>query len=358
MTPTPDSPLAAAFVAAPDHWPRNGVPVKAIVGHMAEGAGTVSWLTRDDGNSSHYVVELSGRVVQMVPESLAAGSLNPGITRTTDDAPYTFEGESVRYGATALRAALGAAGVADPNRCVVAIEVEGFARSLSVWQRLRFPRANPAGGPNAVQRASLKALVNDIRRRRGALPVIGHRDQQDQKACPGHAFPWADFGGHGVKRGYVATPTPPTPSTGDTVKSFLVPEVRTLAKIKDLAWLYVDSSLAADPANIQLSPSRELVLVGMFSAAVSIVAYEPAASDADTTSRAMFVRTTEIVSTRPAPVPVTDCTAAVKAAVDPLNAALATAKADTQAAVAASVSAARIERERIAAAESARIRSI
>lgn len=205
---TPDSPLAAAFVAAPDHWPRLGAPIRAVMLHMAEGAGTVTWLTRDDGNSSHYVVELSGRIVQMVPESLAAGSLNPTITRTTDDSPYTFELERVVYGITVLRAALGSGGVADPNRVVIAIETEGFAKPLTATQRSRFPKANPAGGPNAVQRKALAALVNDIRRRHGALPVIGHRDQQSYKACPGHAFPWADYGGHGVKAGYIAPTTP------------------------------------------------------------------------------------------------------------------------------------------------------
>ena len=277
-----DSPLAAAFVAAPDHWPRAGAPIRAVVCHMAEGGGTVSWLTRNDGNSSHYVVEYSGRIVQMVPEALAAGSMNPKITRRDNDPPYTFEGESVRYGRTALDAS----GIAsDPNRYAIAIETEGFAKD----------------GPNSAQRTALAALVNDIRRRRGVLPVLGHRDQQNQKACPGHLFPWADFGGHAVKRGYVAPVTPP--STGDAVKSFLVPEQRTLAMIKSGAWLYVDSSLAADPANISVSPSRELVLVGVFSATVSIVAYETAAGDVDVTSRAMFIHTADITATRIAPPP-------------------------------------------------------
>ncbi len=323
---TTDSPLANAFVAAPDNWTRGGSAVKAVVAHMAEGGGTVSWLTRNDGNSSHYVVEYSGRIVQMVAESRAAGSMNPNTTRTNDDPPFTFEGESVRYGATALHAA----GIAsDPNRYAIAIEVEGFALL----------------GPNPAQRASLRALVNDIRRRRGPLPVLGHRDQQGYKACPGHRFPWADYGGHAVKRAYVAAPTPP-PSAGDTVKSFSVPEVRTLAKIANLAWLYGDSSLSADPGNVQLSPSRELVLVGTFSAAVSIVAYEPAAGDTGATSRAMFVRAADVTATRPV-------SAAAPVDTSPFN------QADIDAAVAKALAvAARDERERIAAAIATRIRTI
>ena len=170
--------------------------------------------------------------------------------------------------------------------------------------------------------------------------------------------PWSDDRtGFPQARYLAALSGAPDTNTGDAVKSFIVPEVRTLAKVKDLVWLYVDSSLAADPANIQLSPPRELVLIGWFSAAVLIVAYEPAASDADTTSRAMFVRSAEIGSTRPAPatVPVTDCTAAVKAATDPLNAQVTVLKTQLSVAVAG-------ERERIARlsgeAEAVRIRGI
>ena len=89
---------------------------------------------------------------------------------------------------------------------------------------------------------------------------------------------------------YFATPEGP-------VKWFIVPELRTLALVKDGTWLYHDSSLAADPQNINLSPARELVLVGTFSASVSIVAYEPRAGDVDSTSKALFVRTADIAST-------------------------------------------------------------
>lgn len=277
---TIDSPIATAFVAAPDHWPRNGAPIRAIVVHMAEGGGTVSWLTRNDGNSSHYVVEYRGRVVQMVAESRAAGSMNPRRTRTDDDRPFIFAGERIVYG----RSALNSAGIAsDPNRYAIAIEVEGFA----------------ADGPNAVQRTQLARLIADIRRRRGALPVVAHRDQQSYKACPGKKIPWADYGGHAVKT--AAVPEIPDTSTGDAVKSFATPEQRTMAKVKNLAWLYVDSSLAANASNVQLSPGRELVYVGVFSADVRIVAYEGTTPDTNASSTAMFVRTTDIEGYRVVP---------------------------------------------------------
>lgn len=292
-----DSPVATAFVAAPDHWSRNGAAPRAIVCHMAEGGGTVPWLTRNDGNSAHYVVEYRGRVVQMVAESRAAGSMNPRTTRTGDDRTYTFEGERVTYG----RSALNSAGIAsDPNRYAIAIEVEGYA----------------ADGPNAAQRAQLAHLIADIRRRRGPLPVLGHRDQQDYKACPGKKFPWADYGGHAVK---TTTPTePPDTSTGDdTVKSFSVPEQRTLAVVENLAWLYDNSALAASTGNVRLSPGRELVYVGGLSADVAIVAYEGTTPDANTSSRAMFVKRADITSTRVVP----DVTGYTKAQVDAARAA-------------------------------------
>lgn len=288
-----DSPVADRFVAAPDNWTRNGAPVRGIVVHMAEGGGTVSWLTRNDGNSSHYVVEYDGSVTQMVLESRAAGSMNPRVTRTTNDPAFTFLGETIRYGITALKATFGA-GYADPNRYAIAIETEGFA----------------ATGPNAKQRAALARLVADIRRRRGALAVIGHRDQQAEKACPGHRIPWVDYGGHAVKRSSAPVPPPVvTPPTEEIMQGFSVPEVRTLVTLKadparpgSSAWLYSTSACVKDGKETSLSPIRPLVLVGFASADVYIVAYEPAAGDTNTTSLAMFAKVTDIAKTEvPAP---------------------------------------------------------
>lgn len=191
--------MSYPFVAAPDHWARGGAPIRAIVIHMAEGGGTVSWLTRPDGNSSHYVVEYSGRVVQMVREDRAAGSINPTLIREDDDPPYDFGGVTVRYGATAARKALGAWSQ-DPNAAVIAIETEGFAKS----------------GPNIDQRRALSRLVDDIRGRHGPLHALGHRDFQRYKACPGHLIPWVDYGGHGAPEDEMI-PAPITDETEHTV---------------------------------------------------------------------------------------------------------------------------------------------
>jgi hypothetical protein len=183
MTFASDSPVAARVVPSPatETGARTAADIKAIAIHMAEGGGTVSWLTRDDGNSSHYVVEYSGAVTQMVPETRWAGSINPRQIRLTNDPAFTAFGESVVYGRSAVLAAIGQVAANDPNRYVIAFEIEGFA----------------AAGPNAAQRTALAKLVADIRSRRGPLPTLGHRDFQEYKACPGHKIPWVDYGGHG-----------------------------------------------------------------------------------------------------------------------------------------------------------------
>ena len=304
---TPDSPLAAKFVASPANWSRSGAGIRAVAGHMAEGGGTVTWLSHQTGNSSHYVVEFSGRIVQMVAESRAAGSLNPKLTRTDDDPPFTFEGEQVTYGRTALRKALGADGVSDPNRFVIAIETEGFAKKLTASQVANFPKANPAGGPNDAQRAALAALVNDIRRRHGAMPVVGHRDQQSYKACPGHRFPWQEFGGHAVKRGYVEPTTPP--STEETVNSYAVPKVPSIGTVAKGTWLYVTSALEANANNIQVDPGRDLPYLGQPSSTTRIVEYVDAAGVHS--GKAMFVKAPELTNIRALPTSGTDCTDAI-----------------------------------------------
>lgn len=176
-----DSPLASRFWGA-ESWSRSGKPILAIVIHMAQGGNTASWLTRIDGNSSHYVVEYDGDIIQQVREARAAGSIKASLLRTSNDAPFTYLGETITYGIKARRAALGVYDK-DPNAVVIAIEVEGFA----------------AAGPNAFQRTALKRLVADIQRRHGGgLHILGHRDFQSYKACPGKLIPWADYGGHGL----------------------------------------------------------------------------------------------------------------------------------------------------------------
>ena len=149
-------------------------PVQAFCVHMAEGGGTVGFLSRPNANgvSVHYVVEYSGRIVQMLHEREASGSINPNDLRSTDGPPP--------YGATVRREVMGAWDH-DPNSALISCEVEGFA----------------ATGPNAKQQLALARLVRDVRSRVPAMGLLGHRDFQDYKACPGAHIPWTLLGGHG-----------------------------------------------------------------------------------------------------------------------------------------------------------------
>jgi N-acetylmuramoyl-L-alanine amidase-like protein len=167
--------VAYPFVqAAHDYGVRQG-PAMAFVVHMAEGGGTVGFLSRpnDRGVSVHYVIEkTNGRIVQMLLESHASGSINPNDLRTGDDPAV--------YGATVRKAVMGAWDH-DPNAAVISVELEGFA----------------AAGPNAAQHASLRTLVADVRSRNPRMGLLGHRDFQDYKACPGRLIHWDELGGHG-----------------------------------------------------------------------------------------------------------------------------------------------------------------
>lgn len=285
-----DSPVADKFVAAPDNWSRNGKPIRAIVVHMAEGGGTVSWLTRNDGNSSHYVVEYDGSCTQMVAESRAAGSINPKLLRTTNDPAFTYLGERIVYGVTAAKGCLGSYW-SDPNAAVIAFEVEGFA----------------ATGPNPKQRDTLRRLVTDIRHRHGApYPTLGHRDFQAYKACPGHRIAWADFGGHGRASLLPVTPAPTPGETTVASKGYPVPEVPTRLWLRDdpakagrSRWLYVWDDNRADPGNKQLEPNRPVLLTRLVDGDTYAVAYESTTPDANLTSQEYFVKTVDILKTEP-----------------------------------------------------------
>lgn len=210
------------------------VQARGIVIHMAEGGGTVAWLTHPtNDNSSHFVVESSGRVVQMVAWADADHSLH--IARP--DGPPSSAADFGMFCLDAAQAVLGT-GIHDPNAYLIAIEVEGYAKA----------------GPNSTQRIALKALVATIRAHYPTINgVLGHRDFQNVKACPGGLITWADFGGHGVPSG--------APKEAP-MKTFDVPASPTLATIKTGAWLYDNSDLAVSIGNVQISPSRALFLVG------------------------------------------------------------------------------------------------
>lgn len=163
------------FVQAKWFTPGGMKQPRAIVIHMAEGAGTVSWLTHPtNDNSSHFVIELSGRIVQMVRDADASHSLH------WDTAHWSASTCGGTFDAAVARTLLGD-GASDPNAYIFAVECEGFASS----------------GPNTDQVASLRKLIADLRTRHPSLRgLLGHRDFQGYKACPGcHVF---DKFTHGV----------------------------------------------------------------------------------------------------------------------------------------------------------------
>lgn len=172
--------------SATDLGPAKG-PRLAVTWHMAEGGGTVGFLSRPnpDGVSVHFVIEYTGRIVQMLLLDHMQSSIRTSAIRTTDDPPYAWAGVPVVYGRTAAVAVMGEwadiRSTLGPNHASIGVEMEGFATD----------------GPNTLQRAAMRTLFAHLQSRFPAIRSLGHADFQDYKACPGHRVPWDYVGGHG-----------------------------------------------------------------------------------------------------------------------------------------------------------------
>lgn len=262
-----------------DYGVRTG-PVKAFLIHMAEGGGTVAYLANNPlrGVSVHYVIEYSGRIVRMLDESHASGSVNPQDIRTTDDSDGF-------YGVTAAKAVMGS-WWSNPNAAVISLEIEGFAKA----------------GPNADQQNALVLLVTDVWSRYPGMGLLGHRDFADYKACPGTHIDWARLGGHGPAKEIPKEPP---------VDQFNAPTDQLLG-LPANAVLYTDTSLTPDAGNVILSSTRDLPLIGVFPSGTRIVAYKPGTA---TVPHSYFVKATVGTVKDAPPPPAPDCTAAVHAGV-------------------------------------------
>ena len=154
-------------------------PILGFVVHMAEGGGTVGYLSRANPNgvSVHYVIERTGRIVQMLRETHMHSSIRTSDIRRTDD-PDGFYGRTAAVGVLGewadTRKSLG------PNHATIAVEVEGFAKD----------------GPSPDAAAALVRLAQDLHGRY-KIGNLGHRDFADYKACPGKHIDWDSIGGHG-----------------------------------------------------------------------------------------------------------------------------------------------------------------
>ena len=260
-----------------DYGLRKG-PVKAFVVHMAEGGNTVAYLANNPprGVSVHYVIERDGRIVQMLLETHASGSINPTELRTTDDVDGF-------YGATAAKAVMDD-WWRDPNSAVISLEIEGFA----------------SAGPNSAQNASLTALVNDVRTRYPAMGLLGHRDFTSTKACPGKLIHWSELGGHGPAQEADVTPAPITDQTPKEVR------IPAGANLFDVDGKTILRQSPGSPA-WRPSPYEQGNKRAIFSPDPPIVLIAVGPADI-----------------RALPAPAADCTAAVKAATDPLKAQITT----------------------------------
>jgi N-acetylmuramoyl-L-alanine amidase len=185
MTLSPDSPLAARFVASPNHGPRRGhASPNCLILHytgMPTGEAALDLLVDPASEvSAHYLIWEDGRIDQLVAEDRRAWHAGKAF----------WKGES------------------DLNSASIGIEIVNAGHN--------------GGSPSFPERqiASTIALARDLGSRFPIAPerVLAHSDvAPSRKRDPGEAFPWED-----LWRGGVGHWVPPAPLAGPPL---LLPEV-------------------------------------------------------------------------------------------------------------------------------------
>jgi hypothetical protein len=113
--------------------------------------------------------------------------------------------------------------------------------------------------------------------------------------------PWADDPVGFPQARYLAALAPAPPATEETVNSYPVPKVPSIATVPAGTWLYATSALEPSPDNICVDPGRDMPYLGQPASSVRIVEYVDAKGVH--TGRAMFAKASEVTTIRPAPDP-------------------------------------------------------
>ena len=113
--------------------------------------------------------------------------------------------------------------------------------------------------------------------------------------------PWADDPVGFPQARYLAALVPAPPAPEETVNSYPVPKVPSVATVPAGTWLYATSALEPSPDNIRVDPGRDMPYLGQQASTVRIVEYVDAKGVHQ--GRALFAKASEVTTIRPAPDP-------------------------------------------------------
>lgn len=205
----------------------------------------------------------------------------------------------------------------DPRRGVVTEDI--IAVSIELGRLLHRGNVTELKAAGIVFRAGTEtAICRELRAMKpGPTTIIDHH----YIAGPLKPYCWRPYAADkvGFPQARViagitgTTPAPaPTPAE-EIVKSFPVPETRTLVILKEdpkrpgnSVWMFTNTARKADGHEVSLGPApiRPLVLISdAVVPGIAAVAYEPVTPDADAISPTFFVLSTEIASRAPSPSP-------------------------------------------------------